>query len=89
MVDTTQVLLIASITVMTVILTIIGIQLIFVLRDFRSLLTKVNNIVDELEKVGMNVGSGFSEVMGFVSSFKKLFFIVDLLAKKKKGKKNG
>ena len=89
MVDTTQVLLIASITVMTVILTIIGIQLIFVLRDFRSLLTKVNNIVDELEKVGMNVGSGFSEVMGFFSSFKKLFFIVDLLAKKKKGKKNG
>lgn len=88
MIDTTQVLLVASITVMTIILTIIGVQLIFVLRDLRRLLGKFNIIIDEVERVGTNMGNSFSEITGFVSGFKKIMFLVDLLAKKKKAKKN-
>ena len=89
MTDTTQLLLIAAITVMTVILTIIGIQLIFVLRDVRAVLAKFNTIAEEFEKIGLDVGHGYSELMGFVSGFKKLFFVINLLSKKKKHKKNG
>lgn len=89
MTDTTQLLLIAAITVMTVLLTIIGIQLIFVLRDVRTMLSKFNTIAEEFEKVGLDISHGYSEIMGFAASFKKLFFVIDLLSKKKKHKKNG
>lgn len=89
MTDTTQLLLIAAITIMTVLLTVIGIQLIFLLREVRALLAKFNTITSEFEKVGLDMSHGYSEIMGFVTSFKKLFFIIDLLSKKKKHKKNG
>jgi hypothetical protein len=87
MIDTTQIILISAITVMTVILTVVGIQLIFVLKELRNFLGKANNIIAELEKIGINAGHGYSEIIGFFSGLKKLFFIVDLLAKKK-AKKN-
>jgi hypothetical protein len=83
MVDTTQIILISAITVMTVILTVVGIQLIFVLKELRAFLSSANNIIDQLEKIGMNVGHGYSEVIGFFSGLRSLFKILDLLAKKK------
>lgn len=88
MIETSQIFLIAAIAITSVILTIIGVQLIFVLYDLRKLLSKANAIVDELEKVGMNLNHGYSEITGFLSGIKNLFFIVDLLNKKKK-KKDG
>lgn len=86
MIDTSQILIVAAITVMTVILTVIGVQLIFVLRDVRVLLEKVNGIVAEVEKIGLNIGQGYSEVMGFVSGVKNVFLLTDYLAQKKKKK---
>jgi len=71
---------------MTVILTVVGIQLIFVLKELRTFLGKANTIIEELEKIGVNVGHGYSEVLGFFSGLKKLFSIVDILAKKKSQK---
>lgn len=86
MVDPTQILLISAITVMTVLLTILGIQLLFVLKDLRRLLTKTNKIIDQLEKVGVSFGQGYSEIVGFFSGLKHLLSVLDLLAKKKKKK---
>ena len=88
MTDATQILLVAAITVMTVILTILGIQFFFVLKDLRMLLTKVNSVIEEFEHVGMGVRDSFSEMSILVSSLKKLYFLVDLLSKKKKHKKD-
>lgn len=81
--DTTQILLTAVITIMTIMLTIIGIQLIAVLKDVRVFLKRVNTVSAELEKIGVSLGHGYSEVIGFVSGLKSLFFILNLLAKKK------
>lgn len=69
---------------MTVILTVVGIQLILFLRETSKTVKRINGIVDELEKVGMHVGHGASEIVGFVSGLKSFFKIVDLLSKKKK-----
>lgn len=84
MIETSQILIIVAISAMTVILTIIGIQLIFVLADLRKLLVRVNKIVLEFERVGMSLNHGFGEVSGFLSGVKNLFFVFDLLSKKKK-----
>lgn len=86
MIDTSQIILISAITVMTVILTVVGIQLIFVLKELRIFLGKANNIIEELEKIGVNVGHEYSEILGFFSGLKKFFSIIDILAKKKSQK---
>lgn len=81
--DTTQLLLTVVLTITTILLIVVGIQLIFILRDFRSLLKKVNNIIDELEKVGVSLEHGFSEVTGFLSGIKTLFRLINHLHIKK------
>lgn len=83
MIDPGQILIISAITVMTVILTIIGVQLIFVLRDLHQTLTRVNRIVTEFEKIGMSVTHGYSEITGFVTGLKKMFDVVEFVAKNK------
>jgi len=84
--DTTQLLLTVVLTITTILLIVVGIQLIFILRDFRSLLKKVNNITDELEKVGVSLEHGFSEVTGFLSGIKTIFRLINNLHNKKNGK---
>ena len=84
--DTTQLLLTVVLTVTTILLIVVGIQLIFILKDFRSLLKKVNNIVDELEKVGVSLEHGFSEITGFLSGIKTIFRLINNLHNKKNGK---
>ncbi len=87
MIDISQVLIASAITVMTVILTIVGIQLILFLRELSKTMKRINGIVDELEKIGMHVGHGAGELVGFVSGIKGFIKIVDLLSKKKKNDK--
>lgn len=84
MIGTSDILIIAAISTMTVILTIIGVQLILVLRDLRRLLEKANNIVGELEKVGMSFSHGYGEVVGFLSGAKNIFSVIDLINRKKR-----
>ncbi|MFQ5452168.1 MAG: hypothetical protein ACE5DQ_01255 [Candidatus Paceibacterota bacterium] len=88
MVDINQVLILSAIAVMTVILAVIGVQLILLLRELRKSIAKINNIVSELEKIGMNVSHGYSEVTGFVTGLTKLFQIAEFVAGRKK-KKSG
>jgi len=84
--DTTQLLLSVVLTVTTIFLIIVGIQLVFILKDLRQLLKKVNNIVKELEKVGVSFEHGFSEISGFLSSFKVIFRLINSLSNKKNGR---
>lgn len=86
MVDTSQILIVAAITVMTVILTVIGIQIIFILKDVRKLLSQTANIVTQIEKVGFNLTHGYGEIIGFVSGMKKMITVIDHISEKKKNK---
>lgn len=72
---------------MTVLLTIIGVQLVLVLRDLRKLLTRINSIMGEFEKVGAGLSQGYSEITSFVAGIAKLFQVVELVTNRKgKGK---
>lgn len=84
--DQTQLILSVALTVSTVILVIVGVQLILVLKDLRKILKKVNTVFDALEKFGLSLNHGFSEVYGFIAGFKTIFKIIDLFHKKKDGK---
>ena len=81
--DSTQFLLTVVLTVTTILLVVVGIQLIFVLKELRKTLKKVNGIIENFEKVGMSVEHSFSEITGFVSGLKSIFKVIDLIHAKK------
>jgi hypothetical protein len=86
MIDTSQILIVAAITVMTVLITVLGIQLIFIFKDVRQILKRVNTMTAELEKMGMNLSGSYTEILGFVGSVKKLLSVLDYVSERKKSK---
>lgn len=84
--DTTQLLLTVVLTVTTILLVVVGIQLIFLLREVRKTVKKVNSIIEGFEKVGGSVEHSFNEILGFFAGIKTIFKVVDVIHSKKNGK---
>lgn len=84
--DTTQLLLTVALTVTTALLIVVGIQLIFVLKELRRILNKVNGVIENFEKVGMSLEHSFSEFFGFFSGLKTIFKVIDFIHAKKSAK---
>jgi len=84
--EATQILLTIILSLSTIILVVVGIQLIFILNDIRKLLKKINLIIDSFEKIGLSFEHGLEEITGFVSAFKVILKFFDLF-NKKNGKK--
>ncbi len=84
--DTTQLLLTLVLTITTVLLIVVGIQLILVLKEVRKTVKKVNGIIESFEKLGGSMEHGFSEFIGFFSGIKTFFKVIDILHTRKNGK---
>lgn len=84
--DSTQLLLTIILTVSTILAIIIGIQLIFVLKELRRTLLNVNKIVGGLESVGSGIEHEFSEILGFIKGIGNIFKIIDRINHKKNEK---
>jgi len=84
--ETTQLLLTLILSLSTILLLIVGLQLIFILIDLRKILRKINQIIENFERVGTSLEHGFEEILGFFSGFKVLLKIFDLF-EKRNGKK--
>lgn len=84
--DTTQILLLIILSLSTIFLTIIGVQLIIVLKELKTTLQSVNKIVKGFDSLGVGLQHGVGEVTGFINGFKTIMKIVDLWGKKKNDK---
>lgn len=86
--DLPQILLLTAIFVLTVILTIIGVQVINILRDARDTLHKVDRVVDNLDFLTTSMvrtGSAFAHLGSSLQSGLQLAGLVTkLLVKPKK-----
>jgi len=65
MIDTVQAVLLIVIVLLTVLLTVLGVQVFFILREFRSTISKANRVLDNTEEITGSV----SEPLSFLSSF--------------------
>lgn len=76
MIDSTQILLIAVVTVLTILLTIIGVQVFFILKEIKKTIEKFNKIIDDAglisESVARPIASLSNSITG-VSSLAGLF----------------
>lgn len=55
--DPMQILIIFLVTVLTVLLTIVGIQAIFILKEFKKTLSRVNSVLDDVETVSHSIAT--------------------------------
>lgn len=88
MIDTVQAVLLLVIVLLTILLVVLGVQVFFILRDFRRTLDKANRVLDNTEEITESVSQPInflssvlsgSQTISAVSSIAKLFM--------KKGKK--
>lgn len=86
--DLTQVFLIVTLSVTSVVLGFVGYQVYHVFKELRTGLEKVNNIVGGFERLSSSVESGFSEIAGFTSGLRSVFKILNIIKSRKNNDKS-
>lgn len=89
MIDATQVLLAFVILVLTVMLSVIGVQVYFILREFRSTLAKANKVLDDTGVISESVSKPVSMVSSMLTGVKGGAMLVKALTKDKEARKTG
>lgn len=80
--DTIQILLLVVLSLSTIFLTVVGIQLVIVLIEVKKTLKHVNKIVQSFDSVGTGLQHGIGEIVGFVNGFKTIMKVIDVTRKK-------
>ena len=81
--DATQILLIVVVTVLTILLTVIGIQVVYILMEVRKSAQKVNRMLDDAGQVTGGISRSVTGMSGLVSGLKSGLSIVSWFGKKK------
>jgi hypothetical protein len=68
--DAAQILLIIVVLILTAILTLIGVELFFILREFRETVRKVNKILDDTGLITQSVAQPIAGFSGFLTGLK-------------------
>lgn len=76
--DLTQILVAVTLSVTSLFMILIGYQVIKILQEVRTMLKKVEAIVEGFERVGSGVENGFNDMMGFVGGLKSVFKILEI-----------
>lgn len=83
MIDPAQIALLIVIIALTILLFILGIQVFFILRDFRKTVQKTNKILDNTDVITESIAGPASSVSSIVSGLKTGLSIANLLKRKK------
>lgn len=82
--ESTQILLIVVITILTIVLTLIGIQFFFILKELKRSVQKVNKMLDDGTLVSHLVVKSVTGVSGILSGVKAGLSILNIFHKSKK-----
>lgn len=83
-----QILLFLVISVLTTVLSLAGIQVIYILRDLRETIKKANKIMDDFGIISSSVAKPIAGISGFITGLKSGVDVINLLLNKEKGKKH-
>lgn len=97
--DSAQIILIIVIILLTVLLAVLGIQVFFILKEFRKTVSKANKVLDNTSVITQSVSAPISSLSSiatgiktgatFISLFKKILSSGNDEKKKKKEGRNG
>ncbi len=83
MVDAVQVVLMVVIILLSVLLTVLGIQVFVILRELRATVQRVNRILDNAEYITESISQPMNFLSTFFASTQSLSTIAKLFSKKK------
>lgn len=86
MIDPVQAVLLFVIVLLTVLLMILGVQVFFILKNFRKTVDHLNNVLQNTESITESVSQPASLVSDFITNTKSLAIIARLLKGSKKSK---
>lgn len=81
-----QILLFVVITILTILLTLSGIQVYHILKDLRITIKKINSILDDTNVVTSSIAKPIIGISGFISGIKSGSDIINLFLRSKEGK---
>ncbi|MBP6098840.1 MAG: hypothetical protein KA477_02570 [Candidatus Levybacteria bacterium] len=84
MIDPVQAVLLFVIVLLTVLLVILGVQVFFILKNFRRTVDHLNNVLENTESITQSVSQPASMVSDLISNTKSLSIIARLLKGSKK-----
>lgn len=88
--DVTQILLVVVITALTILLVVIGIQVVYILQEVRKSIMKMNKMLDDAGSVTGSVSKTVVGAAGMLEGLKTgLSFMSLFTGKKKKERGNG
>ena len=88
MVDPAQTALFLVIVVLTVLLMVLGIQVFFILREFRKTVLKANKVLDKTNLITESVSGPVSSLSSLISGLKTGANFINLLKGNKKAKRH-
>jgi len=88
MINLTQVILVVVITTLTILLTFIGIQVVYILKDFRETLKRLNKVIDHAETISAAVVRPITGISSLVEGVQSSVKIAELLGFVKKQAKH-
>lgn len=84
MFDNTQTLLVAVVIALTLLLSLIGVQVFFVLREVKKTIEKFNKIIDDAGVVSGSVSKSISSLSNSITSISGITGLLGWLSKKRK-----
>jgi len=79
MVDLSQVLLVLVITTLTILLTFIGVQVVYILREVRRAMEKVNKMLDDAGMVTESISRPIAGLGGMLDGLKSGLKVVETI----------
>ena len=87
MIEPTQILLFAVVTILTILLVFIGWQIFQIFSEIRKMLIKFNTMVDGAVTMTGNMGKSFENLGGVSEGVKAVFSLFKLFSTKKEKKR--
>lgn len=81
--ETTQVLLITVITILTILLTVIGIQVVYILKEFKRTIERINKILEDAGVASESFAKSLSGLTGVTAGLKTVLSLLGLFKKEK------
>ena len=86
MIDTVQAVLLFVIVLLTILFVVLGVQVFYILRDFRETLKRTNNILDGVETITEGISepiTSLSKMFGNASAIGTIAKVLSMFRKKK------
>lgn len=87
MIDNTQILLVAVVTVLTALLAIIGVQVFFILREIRESIKKFNKIIDDAGTISGSIAQPIASLSNSITGVSGIAGLLGWLSQRKRKSK--